>query len=336
MEVKLFGKLKDGRDAYLYTLKCGDTVATVTNYGCTIVSLLPFGDRHVIGGFDSLSDYEADRSDQGATVGRVANRIENAEFTMDGAVYMLTANSNGNCLHGGVGFHRKLWDVLEYDGRSILMSCLSTDGDDGFPGDLVTKIRFTVIDKAIIISYEAIPSAKTPIALTNHAFFNLDGMGRDIKEHELKIYADTYTEVDERLIPTGVRPNVEGTVYDLREFKKIGLHFGPDFDGYDRNYILCPKVFKIFEGKSVGLCAELKNSDTLMKFYTDQPGVQLYTANFLGGEPKFRGNVERIKHGAVCLEAQTEPNATKHGECFYDVGEVYTQTTVYEFESLDS
>lgn len=330
MEPRLFGTLSGGEEIYIYTLSSGDARAEIMTYGATLVSLIPFGDTDVIGGFDSLRDYVKDNSDQGAVIGRVANRIEGAEFTMDGAIYMLTANESGNCLHGGVGIKRKIWSVEEYDGKTVKLSCFSPDGDDGFPSDLVIKIRYTLDSGALIISYEAIPYGKTPIALTSHTHFNLDGLGGDIYDHEIMIYADSYTEVDERLIPCGKRPSVTGTVYDLREFTRLGDRLNDDF-GYDRNFILSPAVFREFSGVSVGLGAVVRNGDTVMNFYTDQPGVQLYTDNFYNEGQILRGGVKRIKHGALCLEAQTEPNCVKRGEGFYDVGETYRQTTVYEF-----
>jgi len=332
MEKRLFGTLSDGREVYIYTIRSSNTVAEIMDYGATLVSLKPFGGFDVIGGYDELSSYETDGSNQGATIGRVANRIADAEFEMDGAIYMLPNNDNGNCLHGGAGFKRKLWEVLEYSESSLLLRCFSPDGDDGFPSDLVTKVKFTLDGDALIISYEAIPSGKTPIALTNHSYFNLDGLGEDIKNQEIMIYADSYTEVGANLIPTGRRPSVEGTPFDLRRFKEIGKDFSEKFLGYDHNFILKPVEFKEFAGVSLGLGAIAKSRSLTMKFYTDQPGVQLYTANFLGGEPDFRGGVKRIPYGAFCLEAQTEPNCTKRGIGFYDAGEIYTQTTVYEFE----
>lgn len=332
MNSKIFGKLSDGREVKLYTITGGTSFASITDYGATITAFRPFGDRDIIGGYDELSMYEMDNSNQGATIGRVANRIEDAEFTMDGAIYMLPANNNGNCLHGGIGFKRKIWDVLEHTENSILLSCFSPDGDDGFPSDLVTKVRFTLIDATLVISYEAIPGGKTPIALTNHSYFNLEGFGGDVKDHLITIFAEKYTEVDERLIPTGSRPSVEGTPFDLRTPKKIGADFCESFGGYDHNFFLSPREYKEFLGEKVGLGAIVKAGGYSMSFYTDQPGVQLYTANFLGGEPDFRGGIKRIPHGAFCLEAQTEPNCVKHGEGFYEAGEVYRQTTVYELK----
>ena len=334
MEKTLFGKLSDGREVHLYTLRDGDNTLRIMDYGATIVSYCPFGERNIIGGYDELWCYEQDGSNQGATIGRVANRIEGAEFTMDGAIYMLPANNNGNCLHGGVGFKRKIWDVLEVSDSSILLSCFSPDGDDGFPSDLTTKVRFTLENDALIISYEAIPAGKTPIALTNHSYFNLDGFGGDIKDHIICIYADKYNEINEQILPTGRKLPVDSTPFDLRTPTRLGKDFGDDFSGFDHNFVLSPKEFYEFGGAKVGLCGTLSSGGLEMRFYTDQPGVQIYTANFLCGEPDFSGGIKRIKHGAVCLEAQTEPNCVKRGEAFYDIGEVYTQTTVYEVKRV--
>ncbi len=330
MEKKLFGKLKDDREVYSYLLQSGDSVARIMDYGATILSFQPFGKEHIIGGYDILECYEIDGSNQGATIGRVANRIANAEFTMDGAIYMLPNNNNGHCLHGGVGFKRKIWDVLEYTENSILLSCFSPDGDDGFPGDLVTKVRYTLDKSTVIIDYEATPGSKTPIALTNHSYFNLNGFSSDITNHEVMIYSNNYTEVDSSLIPTGNRPSVDGTPFDLRTYKKLGDIFSDSFSGFDHNMILCPEIFKEFGGLNLGLAASVRNSEMVMNVYTDQPGVQFYTANFLKGKPDFRGFVKRIFHGALCLEAQTEPNSVNRGECFYEAGETYRQTTAYE------
>ncbi len=328
MKKILFGET-NGRDVYLYTLTNEHAEVSVSSYGATVVSFKPFG-VDIIGGYDSLEDYIADTSNQGATVGRVANRIEGAEFTMDGAVYMLPANNNGNCLHSGCGFHRRVWEVEEVSENSILLSYYSEDGEEGFPSGLMTRVRFTLIDTALVIEYEAVPDGKTPIALTNHSYFNLDGFGGTVLEHTAKIYADKYTEVNERLIPTGSRPSVGGTVFDFTEPHRIGERVGGGFEGYDHNFILSPTVCTEFLGKQVGLGAEVENEAFKLSFYTDQPGVQFYIANFLGGEPDFRGGIKRIKHGGFCLEAQTEPNCIKHGEGFYEAGEKYTQTTVYK------
>ena len=309
-------------------LKNKDMVDIVT-LANEFAELKPFG-VSIIGGYDCVEDYEADTgSYQGATIGRVANRIKNAQFTMDGAIYMVTSNDGDNCLHGGSGFNSKLWKIDDVCDDSVTMSYESFDGEDGFPSGLEVKVKFTLKDASVIIEYEAIPDGKTPIALTNHSYFNLDGFGSVINNHTLTLYADRYTDVDSTLIPNGVRPFVEGTPFDFRSPKKIGDDFGR-VDGYDHNFILCPKTSAVFAEKSVPLCATVTNGKLTMNVYTDQPGIQFYTGNFLGGKPDFRNETPKIKHGAFCLEAQTEPNCINHGIGFYEAGEVYKQITVYE------
>ena len=330
MKREIFGKLKIGEAVEIITLANSVAELKIMTRGATIVSFKPFG-VDIVGGYDSLADYEADvDSYQGATVGRVANRIADASFTMDGAIYMVTDNDNGNCLHGGDGFSFKLWNIDELCEDSVTMSYFSGDGEEGFPAGVMVKVKFTLKGAAVIIDYEAIPDGKTPIALTNHSYFNLDGFGGVIDNHIATIWADRYTEVGDDLIPTGERPLVEGTAFDFRAPKKIGEEFGKSVDGYDHNFVLCPEIYKEFEEKKLHLAASVTNEKLALNVYTDQPGVQFYTGNFLGGEPDFRGGVKRIKHGAFCLEAQTEPNCINRGDGFYEAGEVYRQTTVYE------
>lgn len=334
MKREIFGKTADGQVVEIVTLTNENAELRVMTRGATIVSFKPYG-RDIIGGYDRLEDYEADTgSYQGATVGRVANRIGDAEFTMDGAIYMVTANDNGNCLHGGNGFSFRLWNIEETTEDSVTMSYYSPDGEEGFPGGLLTKVKFTLVCETVIIEYEATPEAKTPIALTNHSYFNLDGFGGLIDDHVATIWANNYTDVNDSLIPNGERPMVEGTPFDFRKPKAIGRDFGKGVDGYDHNFILCPEFSKEFQSKQVPLIATVTNGELELNVYTDQPGVQFYTGNFLFGEPDFRGGVKKIKHGAFCLEAQTEPNCINHGTGFYDAGEVYRQITVYEVKKV--
>lgn len=330
MTREIYGVTKAGERVEIVTLNNDSCELKIMTRGATIVSFKVFG-RDIIGGYDSLADYEADTdSYQGATVGRVANRIGDAQFTMDGALYMVTDNDNGNCLHGGSGFSFKNWRIEELTCDSATFGYFSVDGEDGFPSGVYAKVTFTLLDSAIMIEYRAIPDGKTPIALTNHSYFNLDGFSGLIDDHVATIYANSYTAVGDNLIPTGERPNVEGTPFDFRNPKKIGEEFGKSVDGYDHNFILCPKVSKEFCNKTLPLGASVTNGELTLNVYTDQPGLQFYTGNFLGGEPNFRGGVKRIKHGAFCLEAQTEPNCINHGVGFYDLGDIYEQTTVYE------
>ena len=334
MKREIFGKQKNGEVVEIVTLQNEVAELKVMTRGATIVSFNTYG-THIVGGYDTLEDYEADTSSyQGATVGRVANRIAEASFTMDGAIYMVTANDNGNCLHGGEGFSFKPWKIEELTENSVTMSYHSPDNEDGFPSSLMVKVKFILEDAAVIIEYKAIPDGKTPIALTNHSYFNLDGFGKTINKHIATIYANRYTAVDEKLIPNGVRPVVEGTAFDFRSPKKIGSDFSDKVDGYDHNFILCPKIYKEFNKKQLGLAASVTNKKLTLNVYTDQPGVQFYTGNFLGGKPDFRESTKRIKHGAFCLEAQPDPNCINNGIGFYDAGEVYRQTTVYEVIKL--
>ena len=333
MEKIFFGKAPSGEDVNIFVLENEFCKLKVMNFGLTIVGFEAYG-RDIVGGFDDLGNYLRDDSHQGGTVGRVANRIANARFTMDGKAYNLPKNDGENCLHGGVGFDRRMWTLEQAGENALVFSYLSKDGEEGFPSDLSIKVTMTLDNTALIISYEATPNGKTPIALTNHSYFNLDGFGGDIKNHTARIYAVRYTEVDDNLIPNGNTPSVLNTVFDFTEPKKIGECIADDFLGYDHNFILAPTHFDEFLGRRAGLAAEVWNSDLKLSVYTDQPGVQFYVGNFLGGGPDFKGGVKQVKHGAFCLETQTEPNCIKCGVGFYDKGEIYRHICVYKVEKI--
>lgn len=334
MKKKEFFGISQSEDTVsIYTIGNDDCSLTVSDRGATVVSFKVFG-RDIVGGFDTLEGYLTDDSHQGGTIGRVANRIANAKFVMDGKSYSLTDNDNGNCLHGGSGFDSKMWELVSHSDDRIVLSYLSEDGEDGFPANLKVNVSFSVKDTAVIIEYTAVPDAKTPIALTNHSYFNLDGFGGDIKEHTAVIYAENYTEVSKSLIPNGQTPCVKGTVFDFSEPHKIGERIGGDFIGYDHNFILSPQQYKEFSGKSLGLAAEVWNSDLKMNVYTDQPGIQFYIGNFLGKGPDFKGGVPQIRHGAFCLETQTEPNCINHGKAFFERDEIYSHICVYSIEKI--
>lgn len=333
MEKKLFGTLPTGEEIYVYTLKTDKALVNVMTRGATIVNFKPFG-IDIVGGFDALDTYLAETSHQGAAIGRVANRVANAKFEMDGKVYTLPANDHGHCLHGGDGFDHKVWTVTDYSDTSITLEYYSKDGEEGFPANLAVRVTYKLEGASLLMDYEARPDGKTPIALTNHAYFNLDGFGGTIEDHLATIYADKYTDVDETLIPNGVRPNVEGTPFDFKTPHKIGERCGKDFIGYDHNFILAPTKFETLFGYKLGLAATVDGKKLRMNVYTDQPGVQFYIGNFLGNGPAFRGNVKQVFHGAFCLETQTEPDCINHGIGFYSAGDVYRHTTVYSVEEL--
>ena len=325
---ELFGILPTGEKIYKYTIKDKDATAEFMEYGAVMLGFKVCG-VDIVGSFDTLQEYITNPGNIGITVGRVANRIKDGLLTIDGETFELTKNQGGNCLHGGSGFGHKVWDLVSLTENSISFSYDSPDGEDGFPGRLISTVKFTLKDNALIIEYEAKSDKKTAITLTNHSYFNLDGIGGDIKDHTLKIYANEYTEVDERLLPTGNHPSVLGTRFDLREARRIG-------DGllegkYDHNFILSPTEFKEFSGKKLGLDCELENDALKLSVYSDQPGLQVYSGNGLGKEI-FKGGIQSVRFGAICLETQTEPNSANHGVGIYDAGDIYTHTCVYKVD----
>ena len=326
-----FGNLPTGEEVSIYKIGDENCIASIMDFGATITGFECFG-KDIIGGFDSLTDYLNDTSHQGGTIGRVANRVGGATFNMDGAIYMLPDNDNGNCLHGGCGFDRRIWTVKEHKKNSIIFTYFSEDGEEGFPGGLDVTVTYTITDDTLLIDYKATPTAKTPIALTNHSYFNLNGFAGTILTHKVKIHADKYTEVDENLIPNGKRPCVNGTPFDFTEPHEIGERIGGDFIGYDHNFVINSEISKEIYGQSLSLIAEIEADELCMEVYSDQPGVQFYIGNFLGDGPSFKGGVKQIRHGAFCLETQTEPNIINRGEAFYDAGQTYTHTTAYKIK----
>ena len=337
MKKQLFGKLPDGREVFLYKIKNKEASLWVMNFGARIVRFIPYG-IDIVAGFDDFTHYLKDDSSHGAIVGRVANRIADAELNIDGAIHMLSANQNGNCLHGGnEGFSQKFWDVESMNVNSITFSYYSPDGDEGFPGGLSAKVTYTLEGSTLIIKYEAIPEEKTAIALTNHAYFNLNGLGDTVLKTVARIFADTYSETDAKNIPTGNRPSVKGTVYDFSYEKAFGEDISENFDGHDINYNLNPLIYRRYFGKILGLGAVVTGENLRMYYYTDQPCCQLYLGNHLGkkaDEPSFHDGKPQIKNGTFCLESQTEPNCVNRGKAIYSAGEIYTQTTVYEIKKL--
>ena len=333
MTKELFGYDSYGNAVNIYTLKNENCTLKLMDRGASVVSFEVFG-TDIIGGFDSVEGYLADDSHQGGTIGRVANRVSCASFTMDGKIYTLPKNDGNNCLHGGEGFDKRMWNVTKHSDDNIVFSYLSEDGEEGFPGRLEVAVSYTLSGTDLIIDYTAIPSSKTPISLTNHSYFNLDGFGKDIKKHKLILYADKYTDVDKNLIPNGKTPSVKGTVFDFTDEHEIGERISDSFEGYDHNYVISVNTHKEFLGKELGLCATVSSNRLKMNVYTDQPCVQFYIGNFLGKGPDFKGGIKQVKHGAFCLETQTEPNCINHGKAFYDNGEIYTHTTVYSIEKI--
>lgn len=342
MKKSLFGTLKDGREVYIYSIENKNgMVLELLTYGATIQSIkIPSASGEMLDvavGFDTLDGHENYSDYQGVTVGRYANRIQNAQFKINGKKYSVEANEKGKtCLHGGGEFSKAIWDAVTDTDNSIVMSYTSPDGSCGFPGEMKTKVRFTLTDdNEIVINYTAICSADTPINLTNHTYFNLKGKaGTDILSHELKIDADSYTPTDCDSIPTGEIRSVQGTAFDFSESKPIGRDILADDEqlimcrGYDHNFCLN-------ETAGAVITASEKETGITMKVYTDMPGVQLYTGNFLDGSVIGKGGKPLCRHAGFCLETQfypDTPNQPSFPQCNFRAGEIFRSMTVYKFD----
>lgn len=333
MKKQFFGTLPTGEDVYAYTLSNAVASATFIERGATLADFTVFG-TPIVGGFEDLATYLQDTSHQGGIIGRVANRIENATFTVGEKTYQVTKNNLGkHCLHGGRGFDVRLFTTKNVMEDSITFTYNSADGEEGFPHRLHVEITYTLKEASLQIDYKATPDGTTPIILTNHAYFHLDGFGDTIYTHTAQIFADTYAETNEERIPTGKRLSVQNTSFDLNSPTKLSERLKNGF-GFDTYYHTKPKTTKMFNGKTLGLIASVDNGKLQMHVYTDQPGAQFYTANTMGKGPNFRGGIKKINHGAFCIETQAEPNCITRGEQLYSAGETYTQTTVYELKKL--
>jgi aldose 1-epimerase len=345
VEVKsaLFGHLPDGAAVDIYTLTNARGIeARIMSYGATLVSLrLP--DRNgafedVSLGFDDLAGYLGTNPYFGAVVGRYANRIAKGRFTLDGKTYVLAQNNNGNSLHGGLrGFDKVVWKgeiVHEHRTVGVRFTYLSKDMEEGYPGNLAAAVVYTLSDAdELTISYEAETDKATPVNLTNHAYWNLGGQGKgDILGHELEIEADEYTAVESaaNLIPTGELLDVRGTPLDFTTPHTIGERIARVEGGYDHNFVLRSG------GKKMALAARAYEpaSGRILEIYTDQPGIQFYSGNFLDGTVKGKGGVAYGKHFGFCLETQHFPDSPNHPNFPATIlrpGQKYATVTVHKF-----
>jgi aldose 1-epimerase len=341
-----FGKTADGTPVDLYVLtNTKGTTAKVMTYGA-ILTELHVADRDgkfddVVLGFDNVKDYLAGHPMFGATVGRVANRIARGKFTLDGKEYTLAVNNRPNAIHGGVkGFDKVVWKAAALekpDGVAVQFNYRSPDGEEGYPGNLSTTVTYTLTnDNELKITYAATTDKPTSVNLTNHSYFNLGGAkAGDILGHELMLAADEYTPADNTLIPTGEIKPVRGTPLDFTNPTPIGARIAqlkPNPGGYDHNYVIRGG------GKSLVLAARVYEPKTgrVMEMFTTEPGVQLYTANFLDSKRRAKGGAVYGRHHAFCLEAQHFPDAVNHPNfpsIILRPGETYTQTTVYKFST---
>ena len=329
-----------GRDSiYKYALKNGKGMeASVSNYGATLLSLST-PDRagasgNVTLGFDSLAGYQQKNNPYfGALVGRYANRIANARFSIDGKQYTLEPNDHGNTLHGGLkGFDKVIWTVDQVNDSSVAFSYNSVDGQEGFPGNLTAKVVYTLTSgNALRIEYTAMSDKKTPVNLTNHAYFNLSaGKDSTILGEELTLHASKYTPVNDSLIPTGKIDPVKGTPMDFLQPKKIGRDLAKVKGGYDHNYVIDRKDSSLAAAATV----YDPGSGRVMEIFTTQPGIQFYTGNFLDGSLTGQNGKPIVQHGALALETQhfpDSPNQPAFPTSILEPGQTYHQVTEYRF-----
>ena len=341
-----FGNLENGEQVHLFTLTNSNGVQVkISNYG-GIITAITIPDRegefnNVVLGFDNLEDYKKFHPYFGAIVGRYANRIADGKFTLNGETYSLAKNNGENALHGGlVGFDKQLWMAEEFEneiGRGIELEYMSVDGAEGYPGNLECKVIYTLTDdNELKIDYLATTDQPTVINLTNHSYFNLkDGGQSKIFDHELTLKSDRITPTDDESIPTGEYMDVEGTPFDFRKAKRIGDSIDSDHQqikfgmGYDHNYVLN-------NDKELALIASVMEPTTgrLMEVYTTEPGVQLYTGNFLGTAPEGSVPPKFEYRTGFCLETQhypDSPNRPEFPSVVLNPGEVYASTTIYKF-----
>ena len=316
MEKTLFGKDKQGRDIYKYTLtdENGNSLS-VLNFGATVQSLI-VTDRNgvkkdVVLGFDNMEQYMDDegRTYFGAVIGRVANRIQDAEFYIEGEKYTLVKNNGTNCLHGGTdGFDKKFFDLTDADDDYMTFSTFVEDGDEGFPGNISLSVKYTFRNCLLMIEYLATTTATTPFALTNHTYFNLDGAG-DIRGHKLQLNSHYYMPVRDDALATGLVLPVEGTEFDFLTEKTLGpatdaaMAAQPSVGGIDHHFF-CDAARS--EYRRFGTLTA--SDDSLkMDIYTNQCGVQIYTGNFIPHMATKNRQVD--KYSGVTMETQAAPNS---------------------------
>ena len=335
----------DGKQTQLFVLNNASGMEVcVTNYGGIIVSVMvPDKDgtmQDVVLGFDSIDDYINIDNNFGATIGRYGNRIGHGKITVDGAEYDLPKNNFGHTLHGGNnGFNKQIFDASQPNEQTVELTYLSKDGEEGFPGNLTTKVTMTLTDdNAIDIQYEASTDKETVVNLTNHSYFNLSGNPENtILDHLLTINADGFTPVDSTYMTTGEIADVEGTDMDFRTPTKVGERIDnfkydqlKNGNGYDHNWVLNT------DGDINQIAATVYDPTTgiELEVYTDEPGLQVYSGNFLDGSITGKNGTVYNKRTAICLETQKYPDSPNKPDWpspYLKPGEEYTSRCIYKF-----
>ena len=348
IKTELFGQM-DGQQVELYTLTNSRGVeAKITNYGATIVSL-KVPDRagrfdDVLLGYDTLEDYRQSTYYVGPVIGRYANRIAKGRFTLNGREYKLAVNNGENSLHGGLrGFDKVVWRAKPLQPRSgaaLELTYLSKDGEEGYPGNLSVRVVYTLTERdELRIDYSATTDRDTIINLTNHAYFNLAGHGSgDILKHSLMINADRFIPADDKSIPTGELRNVAGTPFDFRRATAIGerieqedeqLKFGR---GYDHTFVINGRAGTLRRAAT----ASDPSTGRVMQVWTTEPGMQLYTGNYLASTMVGKGGKTYGERHGFCLETQhfpDSPNKPSFPTTVLRRGGRFNSTTIYKFSA---
>merc|ERR1712117_121208 len=341
-----FGSTSTGDEVSQFKLTNGKVELSVISWGATITSIKVDG-VDVVLGFDDMEGYTSAEGRgknpyMGAVVGRVANRIAEAQFELDGKKYSLAKNNGPNALHGGlVGIGKVNWKYsVDQEAGTVTFSHISPDGDEGYPGDVLYNVKYSLDSVGgVKIQFSGMVSAPTPVNLANHVYFNLAGHetgATGLKDHVMRMAANSYTPVSEKLIPTGEIASVAGTVFELRTPTQLGKVLpncpGGDNNGFDHNFVLANT-----EGPLNFVCrVNHPESGRWLECYTDQPGVQFYTGNFIPTNDSLKGKsgVVYRKHGGFCLETQKFPNSINQPNfpsCVVRPGQQYNHCVVYKF-----
>ncbi len=337
---KTFGVLSNGKKALLFTVSNGNMSFSVTNYGCIITSIVVPSQKgkkdDIALGYSTLDGYIRNGPFFGALVGRYANRISNASFSLTGNRYELTKNENTTCLHGGKpGYHKMIWNAESFSNTresGVLFRRTSKDGEQGFPGNLDMKISYSLTaENDIIIRYNAKTDAPTPVNLTNHTYFNLAGHDSgNVLDHQVQLFCDRYVPVDAHAIPSGEILDVAGTPFDFRSPKAIGKDIDGIPGGFDHNW----EINRAGAGPNPVAGVFDPSSGRTLTVYSTQPGVQFYTGNFLAGEIGKNGE-SYGKNAGFCLETQhfpDSPNRPEFPDSILLPGDHYRQQTIWHFD----
>ena len=345
LSVSAFQTIVDAKqtDLFILTNKNGSE-ATVTNYGAKLVSLM-VPDKNgnlvdVVTGHNSIPEYLSSEEPYfGAICGRTGNRIANGKFTLEGKEYTLAINNGPNNLHGGLkGFNSVVWEAKQMDAQTVELTYLAKDGEEGFPGNMTTTVTYQLTDdNALKILYKATTDKTTILNLTNHSYFNLSGVGDEyVGDHLLTIFADTYLPTDDTAIPFGKPEAVKGTPMDFSAPETIGAHINDDFqqlifgNGYDHTYILNKKEGEL----ALAVVCESPKTGIVMETYTTEPGVQLYTGNWMTGNFVAKNGKRYPKRSAVCFETQHFPdsiNKPEYPSIVLKPEDTFTSETIYKF-----